>query len=177
MTMIMIDKVVVEQVLDALESCTYEPTGYHEQIYDSDAVDASITALREALAQPQPVQQEPVAFVKSLDEPSPRCVIDIKYCTWAEHECGDHLKYVPLYTSPQAAQPLSDEHLSKLLCALHSETNAKINLHEWLRASPALAVRIAQAEDEWVKAVKHLVQVQMAAQEYVTTHVITKGST
>ena len=164
MTMIMIDKAVVEQALAAMVSCDF---------------DDAVNTLNEALAQ-HPVQQEPVAWALQFGEDVRICLSTV-FDTRDEAQdyassCIDKTELTPLYTSPQAAQPLSDGHLSKLLCALHSEANAKINLHEWLRASPALAVRIAQAEDEWVKAVMHLVQVQMAAQEYVTTHGITKGN-
>jgi hypothetical protein len=59
-----------------------------------------------------------VAFVQSLDKPSPRCVTDLKYCTIAEHDNGDHLKYIPLYTRPAGA--LSDEQIKQVFDNLPS---------------------------------------------------------
>jgi len=51
-----------------------------------------------------PAAQEPagetVAFVKSLDVPAGSFVTDLKYCSCAEHDSGDHLKYIPLFTRP-----------------------------------------------------------------------------
>jgi hypothetical protein len=81
-----------------------------------NAVDAALAAAQTA---PQPAAQqtepagEPVAFVQSLDKASPRCVTDLKYCTIAEHNNGDHLKYIPLYTRP--AVPLSDERMCEAM--------------------------------------------------------------
>jgi len=50
-------------------------------------------------APPQP-ESEPVAWVSSLDSAQPHCVTDLKYCTVLQHERGEHLKYIPVYTVP-----------------------------------------------------------------------------
>jgi hypothetical protein len=77
---------------------------------------AILREMKESLAAQPAAQQEPagepVAFVRSLDNPSPRCVTDLKYCTIAEHDNGDHLKYIPLYTRP--AVPLTTKRLAEL---------------------------------------------------------------
>jgi hypothetical protein len=39
---------------------------------------------------------QPVAWVDSLDEAQPHCVTDLKYCSAAQVDRGDHLKYIPL---------------------------------------------------------------------------------
>jgi hypothetical protein len=46
------------------------------------------------------VKQEPVAWVENLTDAQPHCVIDLNYCSVAQHKRGDHLKYIPLYTDP-----------------------------------------------------------------------------
>ena len=81
-------------------------------------------------------------------------------------------KHLLVY-APQPAKPAEQEpvaHLKKLLDAMHRESNAKHNLNEWLRASPAFAQRASQAEAEWVVAVKHLVAMQMDAEKYAAGH-------
>ena len=45
-------------------------------------------------------EQEPVAWVSSLDSAQPHCVTDLKYCTVLQHEHGEHLKYIPVYAAP-----------------------------------------------------------------------------
>lgn len=47
---------------------------------------------------------EPVGFVSSLDDRHPRFVTDLTFCSIAEHDRGDHLKYIPLYAAPAPAQ-------------------------------------------------------------------------
>ena len=54
-------------------------------------------ALRDRLAQPEP---EPVAWVENLTDPQPHAVTDLKYCSVAQHESGEYLEYIPLYTAP-----------------------------------------------------------------------------
>lgn len=45
-------------------------------------------------------EQKPVAWMQNLTDPQPKTVIDLRYCSFAEHEQGDHLKYIPVYTHP-----------------------------------------------------------------------------
>jgi hypothetical protein len=82
--------------------------------------------LREALAQPTEPSGEPVAFVQSLDKPSPRCVTDLKYCTIAEHDNGDHLKYIPLYTRPAVQQEPAGEPVAHFGSAYVNENGVHI---------------------------------------------------
>ena len=49
------------------------------------------------VAQPEP---EPVVWVENLTDPQPHAVTDLKYCSVAQHESGEYLKYIPLYTAP-----------------------------------------------------------------------------
>jgi len=57
----------------------------------------AIKALRDCLAQPEP---EPVVWVENLTDPQPHAVTDLKYCSVAQHESGEYLEYIPLYTAP-----------------------------------------------------------------------------
>ena len=45
-------------------------------------------------------EQKPAAYLSDLNSPQPHAVTDLKYCSWAQHERGDHLKYVPVYAAP-----------------------------------------------------------------------------
>ena len=74
-------------------------------------IDNMVSRLIQPAVQQDPAG-EPVAFVKSLDVPAGSFVTDLKYCSGAEHDSGEHLKYIPLYTRP--AVPLTDEFLLSL---------------------------------------------------------------
>jgi hypothetical protein len=50
------------------------------------------------------VKQEPVAWVENLTDAQPHAVTDLKYCSVAQHERGEHLKYIPLYADPTPCQ-------------------------------------------------------------------------
>ena len=50
-------------------------------------------------------EQKPVAWVGSLKDPQPHCVTDLMYCSAAQWDTGYHLKYIPLYASPQPNKP------------------------------------------------------------------------
>ena len=71
-------------------------------------IDNMVSRLIQPAVQQDPAG-EPVAFVKSLDVPAGSFVTDLKYCSGAEHDSGEHLKYIPLYTRP--AVPLTDEQI------------------------------------------------------------------
>ena len=58
-------------------------------------------------------EQEPVAWLENLTAPSVHAVTDLKYCSVAQHERGDHLKYVPVYAAPVRTKNLTDEELAK----------------------------------------------------------------
>jgi hypothetical protein len=82
-----------QQVLDALA-----------HTYKMDLKDPQFQAVKilcTALAQPEP---EPVAWVENLTDAQPHAVTDLKYCSVAQHERGEHLKYIPLYADPTPCQ-------------------------------------------------------------------------
>ena len=59
---------------------------------------------------------KPAAWVETLENAQPHCVTDLKYCSVMQHERGEHLKYIPLYTvAPQREwQGLTDEEINKI---------------------------------------------------------------
>ncbi len=67
------------------------------------------------VAPPKPVsiayKSEPVAWARNLTDPQPHCVTNLKYCSVAQMDRGDHLKYIPLYTAQPQRQwvGLTDE--------------------------------------------------------------------
>lgn len=67
---------------------------------------ADAQALRDFYTQTsaQPTQK-PVAWLSSLNDTHPHAVTDLKYCSVAQLRGGDSSKYVPVYASPQLAQP------------------------------------------------------------------------
>ena len=70
-----------------------------------DMTTRAITALRRALE--QPAQQEPVAWATYLGE----CA----HVLWGKDRPEYPIRYeVPLYTRPQAREPLTDEEIQKL---------------------------------------------------------------
>jgi len=112
----------MQQALDALD-IFYDEYGWGEKQQKAHE------ALRARLAQPEqepvatlfgslpvydvPPKQEPVAWVETLENAQPHCVTDLKYCSVMQHERGEHLKYIPLYTVlPQREwQGLTDEEI------------------------------------------------------------------
>ena len=113
-----------QQVLDALEwnLPVIEDFGDKEQLHEHHK---AIESLRARLVQPEPYKQpednrllmqayraihekqpepEPVAWVENLTDAQPHAVTDLKYCSVAQHERGEHLKYIPLYADPTPCQ-------------------------------------------------------------------------
>ncbi len=68
---------------------------------DVTAWNQRIDRARAALAADE--AREPVAWVDDLSRPQPHCVTDLRYCSAAQRERGEHLKYVPLYGPPAPA--------------------------------------------------------------------------
>ena len=108
----------LEEAADAIDSWGSYASGYfqvkHDLEGDISKAKSAITAIREALAQPE---QEPVAWVGSLKDPQPHCVTNLMYCSAAQWDTGYHLKYIPLYTSPPAQRTwvgLTDEELETI---------------------------------------------------------------
>lgn len=94
---------LLKQALEALEN-PHELDEYNRSIADT-----AITALREALAQPE---QEPVLFI----DPSTFAMASAHVGAWKPgHELPG---YIPLYTSlptVQPAKPLTDEQINKII--------------------------------------------------------------
>ena len=114
MTQITIDRALLEQAIEALSYC--EPD-CEENTHGFDLWANVLPPLREALAQPQPVQ-EPVYQYQYANG---------SWCdqTKESHDYNvrhGHATVRVLYTSPQAqpAQPLSDEQKQEI----HNETGA-----------------------------------------------------
>lgn len=126
-----------EMALEALESSRVFITS-KEKIKHPDGTewyDERIQALRQALAQPeqdsecnptdlcagcrcaysrsaQP-EQEPVAWIESLEKPQPRCVTNLKYRSVAEVDAG--VQYIPLYTAtPEQWVELTDSEILEI---------------------------------------------------------------
>lgn len=81
-------------------------------------------------------QQEPVAWVGSLKDPQPHCVTNLKYCSSAQWDTGYHLKYIPLYTSPQPSKPwvgLSNDEIYDM----YNEPRSDAEMVEFARAIEA----------------------------------------
>lgn len=108
MQMVTIDKAVVQQALAALVRS--------EVMYGQPSFGIQEN-LREALAQ-HPVQQEPVAWALQFGDDVRICLSTV-FDTRDEAQdyassCIDKTELTPLYTSPQAAQPLSEEEIQQL---------------------------------------------------------------
>ena len=87
-----------QQVFDALE-IVQSDVKTTSNAYEAQR--QAIETLRTRLAQPEP---EPVAWVENLTDAQPHAVTDLKYCSVAQHERGEHLKYIPLYKDPTPCQ-------------------------------------------------------------------------
>jgi hypothetical protein len=94
----MTDRELMQMALDALEA--------YPQGWRTDKAQNVMDALRDRLAQPEP---EPVAWVENLTDPQPHAVTDLKYCSVAQRESGEDLKYVPLYAEVCTAIGKVDE--------------------------------------------------------------------
>lgn len=81
----------MKQALEALEE--YQSKGAPFQ-----SCDAAADVLRQAIADAE--QAQPVAWLENLTDPQPHAVTNLRYCSKAQHQSGDHLKYIPVYTAP-----------------------------------------------------------------------------
>ncbi len=104
--------------LEALESCgTGHISDGGSQWYDEMLVDTTIAVLREALtsvpdwaseAKEQPAQQKPVAWL----DPWTRNNVTTDYDAYGKHG-------IPLYKSPPASKPLTDEQIAEIAAQGH----------------------------------------------------------
>ena len=132
MTMIMIDKAVVEQALAAMVSCDF---------------DDAVNTLNEALAQ-HPLQQEPVAWALQFGDDVRICLSTV-FDTRDEAQdyassCIDKTELTPLYTSPQAAQPLSDDKLEQLEAAVKELADTLEDLADYAGAFSVSGVYLVE---------------------------------
>ena len=103
MKKITIDEATVKQALEALE----QPhpgvrTNFTDALKYREKIKQAITAIKEALAQPQ---QEPVAYW--IPKAEQFCIADPSGRPFAK-------AWKPLYTSPPQRKPLTDERLSEI---------------------------------------------------------------
>ena len=85
-------------------------TGYHNGypvVQPTDGAAAMMPVGMALYAHTAPDVQ-PVAWIKNLTYPQPHAVTDLQYCSVAQHERGDHLQYVPLYTHQPAAADVAE---------------------------------------------------------------------
>ena len=110
----------------------YEPTTKQEQTireYLHEAViplieDVLVKKLGQAMSfcskelkSAEAEKQKPVLWAENLTDPQPHAVTDLKYCSVAQHESGEDLKYIPLYTAPPKREwvGLTDDEREELL--------------------------------------------------------------
>ena len=150
----MTDRELMQMALDALEEAKENVMDWgsyaseyfktkHGLAQDILAIENISEALRARLVQPEPEPvatlfgslhvydvppAKPVAWVENLENARPHCVTDLKYCSVAQHERGEHLKYIPLYTAPPQRewQGLTDEEANELTYASIAEIDAKL---------------------------------------------------
>jgi len=112
----MTDRELMQQALDALNSCCTQQTtliGGSEMWFDNLLVYDAITALRKRLAQPE---QEPVAWYDSKSG-------------WTEFHSFKPVRkpsapdseWLPLYTTPPQRKPLTDEEMRECAKAMDAE--------------------------------------------------------
>lgn len=105
----------VRRAREALESVLCDPEGnvcWHGSYADRDIIGDALTTLRQALE--QPAQQEPVAWMYDIARYGPT---DLRGQQWrpaisrTKPNMHDSLvrDLTPLYTRPQAREPLTDE--------------------------------------------------------------------
>lgn len=191
-----IDRKVIEQALEALEQ------SYSDLLYDyagrhhAYAFEADIAALREA--QPQPVQQEPVAAQQRFRHPQktmpdwspwqPCKVADRP--AWQIDSQGYEVEYRALYTPPQAAQPqpVQQDHYKELaalgwqaiecpVCGSSAQGYPR-QAAQPLREEPS-PISVLLAVEESIKNGECPWQIEQAFDEYEAQRqsAITKGTT
>lgn len=88
------ERKAMELALEAFENIRSEKDIKSAHIIAKNARYSLREALRQALAQDE---QEPVAWVESLEKPQPRCVTNLKYRSVAEVDAG--VQFIPLYAA------------------------------------------------------------------------------
>jgi hypothetical protein len=139
-------RALVQQMLEALNTCGYEDHGAHYPEFDDDAVEAAITASREYLAAPEQLEYVAKVFICSdcqhpyVDAPPSQC------------DCLGKEQYTEgyIYTNP-APQPTTPEPVNQaLLAALKEYAKAGVgNSTDWrvqLSALRMATAAIASAE-------------------------------
>lgn len=100
-------------------------------------------AVKVELAKPESTNNEslsaePVAWVDNLNRATPHCVTDLKYCSIHQHQMGEHLNYIPLYTSPPQLKRvlLSNEDIT-LFTSKYYEIGHLTEIPKFIRAIEA----------------------------------------
>lgn len=103
----------IDEVMEALRSALAQPEraecdggqcgigGYCKQCPKTQPEPEPVATLFGSLpVYDVPLEQQPVAWVETLENAQPHCVTDLKYCSVMQHDRGEHLKYTPLYKDP-----------------------------------------------------------------------------
>ena len=104
----------MKQALEVLEDFVDDPRAQKQ-------IDEASISLRQAIAEAEkivpsdyPNSHQPVAWIENLTDPQPHAVTDLKYCSVAQRESGEDLKYVPLYPAPVHASDISQERVDEI---------------------------------------------------------------
>ena len=122
----------LEEAADAIDSWGSYASGYfqvkHDLESDISKAKSAITAIKEALAQPE---QEPVAWM-CADE----SLINKGYARFS-HVCMGDWK-IPVYTNPPQRKPLTDEEVQYALESAFLGSDEKRNWQDDLRVARAI---------------------------------------
>ena len=115
MTKILVDKAVLEQALESLNSFEQNYGELLQTPRTAEQLDAVAAALRAALEQPQG-EQEPVAWLFQHEETGLTEFVDVQQVEWGfEKNNPRWQKIYPVYLNPQPKrQPLTDEQIFDL---------------------------------------------------------------
>ena len=106
------DRQEVLAAKEALRQALAEPDTGTDRGAWSDVPDA--TKWVDELRGDEEPEQEPVAWVKTLSEPQPHCVTDLKYMSFADAKAS--VQYIPLYAAPPKREwvGLTDEEIHEM---------------------------------------------------------------
>ena len=107
--------VALKLALEALETCNWvDDGGYGHAEYDHVSTNKAITAIREALAQPD-VARRSTESKETFDQQEPVAYLDegLGAFYWAK-DYKKHVGFKPLYTTPPQRKPLTDEEIGRI---------------------------------------------------------------
>ena len=105
------------EALEGMQNAIYNIYGEHVidlkyAVEKADVAEQTITAIKEALAQTQKPEQEPVAWTRKLFSPEIGEFFDYKDGAFARET--DSKGWTPLYTTPPQRKPLTDEEIEEI---------------------------------------------------------------